>query len=77
MQRIAEFIEIINDEEFCVGCTARQLPLTSLHRLNNCPHGIAGYRDQAWLDWRKPLLFPNAIGMCGGCGVSNTVRVSF
>lgn len=75
LQLIAQFIEVINDEEFCVGCFLRGIPITSLHKLNACPHGIAGYKDQSWLSWRKQLIFPNAVGVCGGCGVSKEVHL--
>jgi hypothetical protein len=75
LQLLAKFIDIINDEEFCVGCTARRHPIVSLHQLSNCPRGIADYRDKEWLRWRKTLIFPKSVGICGGCGVSTLVRV--
>jgi hypothetical protein len=75
LQLLAKFIEIINDGEFCVGCTARRHPVVSLHQLSNCPHGIADYRDKEWLRWRKTVIFPKSVGICGGCGVSTLVRV--
>src|SRR6202790_1718859 len=75
LQLLAKLIEIINDIEFCVGCMARGYPVVSLHQLDNCPHGITDYKDNEWLRWRKTLIFPKSVGICGGCGVSNLVRV--
>jgi hypothetical protein len=75
LQLLAKFIEIINNKEFCVGCMARRHPVVSLHQLSNCPHGIADYRDTEWMRWRKTLIFPKSVGICGGCGVHNQVQV--
>lgn len=76
LQLLAEFIEVINDDEFCVGCAGRRRHVESLHKLYNCPLGIANHKDLAWREWKKTLIFPNGIGICGGCGVNQAVRAS-